>query len=158
DTTGPEESAAAAPARFAAGMGVAQVWLKPRKSRPFFGRHPWVLDSAIARVEGAPADGAVVDLMSDKGRFIARGMVNSSSRIRVRLYTWGAGEALDAEFLRRRLASAIDLRQTLGYTAPRGAARLVFSEADGLSGLIIDRYGEYLAIQFTALAMAQRRD
>lgn len=141
----------------APGMGVARVCLKPRKVRPFFGRHPWVLDSAIARVEGKPADGDAVDLISDKGRFIARGLYNSSSRIRVRLYTWSAAEALDSEFLKRRLTSAVGLRQTLGYTDPRGGSRLVFSEADGLSGLIIDRYGEYLAIQFNALAMAQRQ-
>jgi 23S rRNA (cytosine1962-C5)-methyltransferase len=50
-----------------------QVVLKPRKARPFYGRHPWVLDSAIDRVDGAPADGDVVDLLSEKGKFIARG-------------------------------------------------------------------------------------
>lgn len=139
-------------------LAAAQVWLKPRKVRPFFGRHPWVLDSAIERVEGSPADGDVVDLISDKGKFVARGIFNSASRIRVRLYSWSPGEALDEAFLRRRLEAAIGLRQTLGYTDPRGGARLVFSEADGLSGLIIDRYGEYLALQFTGLAMAKRQE
>ena len=67
-------------------------------------------------------------------------------------------EPLDDAFWRRRLEAAIDLRKQLGYADPHGAARLVFSEADGLSGLIVDRYGEYLAIQATALAMAQRLD
>jgi 23S rRNA (cytosine1962-C5)-methyltransferase len=140
----------------APGMGVAQVWLKPRKVRPFFGRHPWVLDSAIARIDGRAADGDVVDLISDKGRFVARGLFNSQSRIRVRLYTWTAAEPLDDAFWRRRLEAAVALRRDLGYTDPHGAARLVFSEADGLSGLIVDRYGEYLAIQATALALALR--
>jgi 23S rRNA (cytosine1962-C5)-methyltransferase len=140
----------------APGMGVAQVWLKPRKVRPFFGRHPWVLDSAIARIDGQAADGDVVDLISDKGRFVARGLFNSQSRIRVRLYTWTAAEPLDDAFWRRRLETAVALRRDLGYTDPHGATRLVFSEADGLSGLIVDRYGEYLAIQATALALAMR--
>jgi 23S rRNA (cytosine1962-C5)-methyltransferase len=133
-----------------------QVILKPRKARPFYGRHPWVLDSAIDRVEGAAGDGDVVDLFSDKGKFIARGILNGRSRIRVRLYTWQAGEALDEAFWRRRLELAIGFRQQLGYADPRGAARLVFSEGDGVSGLIVDRYGEYLAVQVTALAMAVR--
>ena len=51
-----------------------QVILKPRKARPFYGRHPWVLDSAVDRVENSPADGDMVDLLSDKGKFIARGI------------------------------------------------------------------------------------
>jgi 23S rRNA (cytosine1962-C5)-methyltransferase len=140
----------------APGMGVAEVRLKPRKVRPFFGRHPWVLDSAIARVDGQPADGDVVDLISDKGRFVARGLFNAKSRIRVRLYSWSAAEPLDDAFWRRRLEAAVALRRELSYTDPNGAARVVFSEADGLSGLIVDRYGEYLAVQTTALAMAQR--
>jgi 23S rRNA (cytosine1962-C5)-methyltransferase len=133
-----------------------QVILKPRKARPFYGRHPWVLDSAIDRVEGATSDGDVVDLLSDKGKFIARGILNGQSRIRVRLYTWQATETLDEAFWRRRLQSAIGFREQLGYGDLRGAARLVFSEGDGLSGLIVDRYADYLAVQVTALAMAVR--
>jgi 23S rRNA G2069 N7-methylase RlmK/C1962 C5-methylase RlmI len=78
----------APPRETAPGMGVAEVRLKPRKVRPFFGRHPWVLDSAVAGIDREPADGDVVDLISDKGRFVARGLFNSHSRIRVRLYTW----------------------------------------------------------------------
>jgi 23S rRNA (cytosine1962-C5)-methyltransferase len=130
--------------------------IKPRKARPFFGRHPWVLDSAIDRIEGNPADGDVVDLCSDDKRFIARGIFNSRSRIHVRLYTWNEAEPLDDAFWRWRLESALRLRSVLGYDRPEGAARLVFSEGDGLSGLVVDRYGEYLVVQVTALALALR--
>ncbi|MEN6496615.1 MAG: class I SAM-dependent rRNA methyltransferase [Thermoguttaceae bacterium] len=135
---------------------MAQVVLKPRKARPFYGRHPWVLDSAVERVEGAPADGDIVDLVSDKGKFVARGVFNSRSRIRVRLYTWRSTEALDEAFWRRRLEAAVRLRSVLGYADPQGAARLVFSEGDGLSGLIVDRYADYLVIQVTSLGMVTR--
>lgn len=135
---------------------MAQVILKPRKARPFYGRHPWVLDSAVDRVEGSPADGDMVDLMSDKGKFIARGVFNSRSRIRVRLYTWRSTEALDDAFWRRRLETAVQLRSVLGYDDPQGAARLVFSEGDRLSGLIVDRYADYLVVQITSMAMAVR--
>jgi 23S rRNA (cytosine1962-C5)-methyltransferase len=135
---------------------VTQVFLKPRKARPFYARHPWVLDSAIDRIDGTAADGDVVDLFSDKGKFVARGIFNGRSRIRVRLYTWNGGELLDDAFWRRRLEAAIGFRRQLGYDDPQGAARLIFSEGDGLSGLVVDRYADYLAIQVTALAMAVR--
>jgi 23S rRNA (cytosine1962-C5)-methyltransferase len=135
---------------------MSKIILKPRKARPFYGRHPWVLDSAVDRIDGAPADGDVVDLLSDKHKFIARGIFNSRSRIRVRLYTWDAAETLDETFWRRRLESAIQFREQLGYADRHAAARLVFSEGDGLSGLIVDRYADFLAVQITALAMSVR--
>jgi 23S rRNA (cytosine1962-C5)-methyltransferase len=140
----------------APGFGTARVLLKPRKSRPFYGRHPWVLDSAIDRVEGQVSDGDLVELLSDKGKFIARGIINNRSRLRVRLYTWNPAETLDEAFWRRRLEQAIQLRRQLGYDDPGGAARMVYSEADGLSGLVVDRYGQHLVVQVNALAMAVR--
>ena len=111
----------------APGFAVCAVRLKPRKARPFYGRHPWVLDTAIDRVDGTAADGDVVDLVSEAGKFVARGIYNSRSKIRVRLYTWNAGEALDEAFWRRRLTTALELRDRLGYSERAGAARLVFS-------------------------------
>lgn len=134
----------------------ASVVLRPRKSRPFYGRHPWVLDSAIDRIVGEPADGDVVDLLSEKEKWIARGIYNSQSRLRVRLYTWDPAEFLDDAFWARRIERAIALRETIGYDDREGGARLIFSEGDGLSGLIVDRYGEYLSIMVTGLAMATR--
>ena len=101
-------------------------------------------------------NGDNVDLVSDKGRFVARGIYNARSRIRVRLYAWSPQETLDETFWRHRLQAAIDLRRLLGYDDPEEAARLVFSEGDGLSGLIVDRFGEYLIVQVTALAMQSR--
>lgn len=137
---------------------MVSVVLKPRKAAPFFGRHPWVLDSAIARVDGDPADGDVVDLVTDKGKWVARGLFNSRSRIRVRLYTWEVHESIDETFWRNRLTAAIQWRKQLGYDAADGAARLVFSESDGLSGLVVDRFGSYLSVQVTSLGIATRLD
>ena len=137
-------------------MTCPRIILKPRKARPFFGRHPWVLDSAVDSLEGAPGDGDVVDLFSDQQQFIARGIFNGRSRINVRLYTWNEAQPLDDAFWRQRLETAFALRTVLGYEQPDGAARLVFSEGDGLSGLVVDRYRDYLVVQVTALAMALR--
>ena len=138
------------------GLPTATVVLKRQRARPFFGRHPWVLDSAVAAVEGTPGAGDVVDLATHDGRFVARGLWNPHSRIRVRLYAFDAATKLDDAFWRARIGAAVALRKDLGLDDRAGAARLVNSEGDDLSGLIVDRYGDYLAVQVTALAMATR--
>jgi 23S rRNA (cytosine1962-C5)-methyltransferase len=135
-----------------------RVVLLPRRARPFYGRHPWVYAGAVAAVEGEPADGAEVDLVSHTGNFVARGLYNSQSKIRVRLYSWSPEAALDRAFFRHRLHDAIHLRRQLRLDAADGACRLVFSEGDGLSGCVVDRYGRWLVLQLTSLGLAQRRD
>ena len=141
-----------------AGLPVATVVLKLKRARPFFGRHPWVLDSAVSRVEGEPAAGAVVDLTTHDGTFVARGLWNPESRIRVRLYAFDPATPLDAGEWRRRIEQACALRRALDLDVADGGCRLVNSEGDDLSGLIVDRYGPYLAIQVTALALLPRLD
>ncbi len=137
----------------------ARVILQPRRAKPFFAQHPWVYAGAVAAVEGDPADGDVVDLVSHAGNFVARGLYNGRSKIRVRLYSWSADVPLDRDFFRDRLAAALHLRgPILGLDGPGKACRLVFSEADGLSGLTVDRYDRWLVAQFTGLGLALRRD
>ena len=109
------------------GLPTATVVLKPKRARPFFGRHPWVLDSAVLRVEGDPADGDVVDLATHDGTFVGRGLWNSASRLRVRLYAFDATTRLDADLWRQRLEAAIALRRSLGLDDRTGACRLVNS-------------------------------
>jgi 23S rRNA (cytosine1962-C5)-methyltransferase len=138
------------------GLPTATVVLKPKRARPFFGRHPWVLDSAVLRIDGEPSEGDVVDLATHDGTFVARGLWNPASRIRVRLYAFDAAMQLDAAFWRTRLEAAVGLRRVLGLDDRTGGCRLVNSEGDGLSGLIVDRYGEHLAVQVTAAALVPR--
>jgi 23S rRNA (cytosine1962-C5)-methyltransferase len=139
-------------------MDTPRIVLKARRAQPFFGRHPWVYAGAIAHVEGEPADGAEIELVSHAGNFIARGLFNSQSKIRARLYCWEPGRPLDADFFRERIVRAIRLRRDiLKLERPGGALRLVFSEGDGLSGMTVDMYDRWLCVQFTSLALAQRR-
>lgn len=140
-------------------MTLPRVILRARRARPFFGLHPWVFAGAVDRVEGEPGDGAVVDLISHAGNFVARGLFNSRSKIRVRLYTWDAETQLDTEFWRQRLAAAVTLRRdVLNMVGPGRACRLVFSEADGLSGMTADLYDRWLCLQFTGYGLAERRE
>lgn len=140
-------------------MTEPEVRLRPGRERPFLGRHPWVFAGAVGGVRGEPEDGDEVLLRTADGTFLARGLWNSQSQIRVRLYTWREAERLDADFWRTRLGEALDLRRALpGVDFARGPLRLVFSEGDGLSGLVVDRYGDWLVVQVTSLALARRLD
>lgn len=141
-------------------LPAGSVFLKPKRAQPFFGRHPWVFAGAIDRVDGNPPDGAVVDLRSSAGNFVSRGLYNGQSKIRVRNYSWDEAAPLDRDFFRGRLERAIALRHDVLHlnTGPAAAYRVVFSEADGLSGMVADRFGDFLTVQFTSLALAARKD
>ena len=134
------------------------VILKPRRARPFFARHPWVFDSSIERVDGDASAGEEVNVVSHEGMFIARGLYNPRSTIRVRLYRWDQG-SLDEAFWSGLIAAAARLRhQILGLGGDRSAYRLISSEGDGLSGLTVDRYDRWLSVQCTSLALFERRE
>lgn len=133
------------------------VILRARMAMPFFNRHPWVFAGAISRLVGQPEPGDAVLVQSHEGRVVGRGLFNPASNIRVRLYRWGEGGELDEEFWRTQINSAIDLREQLVLRDDTTANRLISSESDGLSGLTVDRYGQWLLVQMTSRALAQRQ-
>lgn len=132
--------------------------VKPSRQFPFLARHPWVHLSSLAQDGAALAAGQVVDLTGPDGQWIARGLVNPSSRLRIRLYSWNRDETLTGEFFQRRIDQALARRTLVGLAPPDGAQRLIFSESDGLSGLVVDRYGDYLSVQITAGGLDRYRD
>jgi len=132
------------------------VTLKPRKALPFFSRHPWVFTGAIHSVSGALETGTEVIVRAHDGKFVARGLFNPESNIRVRLYSWDENQPLDDEFWRRKIQAAIGLRRNLFHSDR--ACRVVFSEGDGISGLIVDRFNDWLVVQWTSSALQQRQD
>lgn len=137
----------------------AKVVLKPKRALPFFSHHPWVFSGAVKRIEGNPEVGDVVDLLASDGAFIGRGLYNPHSNIKVRLYAWDQSAELNEDFWSNRLDHALALRRLLfPHADGETAYRAVFSESDGLSGLTVDRYGEFLAVQFTSLALWMRRE
>ncbi|MCX7706585.1 MAG: class I SAM-dependent rRNA methyltransferase, partial [Anaerolineae bacterium] len=137
---------------------IATVYLHPGKEKPVLGGHPWIFSGAVARVEGALRDGDPVEVADAQGRWLARGYYNSKSQIVVRLLTWDAAEAIDEAFWRRRLAAAAALRETLSVTSVTDAYRLVHAESDRLPGLVVDRYGDWLVVQFLTLGVEARRE
>lgn len=138
------------------GKGPA-VYLLPGKDKPVRQRHPWIFSGAIGRTRGELVPGATVDVYDAQGEWLARGYANPRSQIVVRLLTWNPDEAPDADFWRRRLMAAAQARADLAADPHTTAYRLAYAESDGLPGLIVDRYGDWLVVQFlTAGVEAQR--
>jgi 23S rRNA (cytosine1962-C5)-methyltransferase len=134
------------------------VILKPGRDKPVRNRHPWIFSGAIQRVEGSLQDGDLVRVTDSNGQYLATGYLNRRSQIVVRLLTWDPDEKVDGLFWRRRLAQAGDGRLHLAQNPSTDAYRLVYAEADGLPGLVVDRYGDWLVVQCLTLGMARRRD
>ncbi|MFZ5917636.1 MAG: class I SAM-dependent rRNA methyltransferase [Chloroflexota bacterium] len=134
-----------------------RVVLKKNRAKPAIQRHPWVFSGAIQRITGDPADGDVVQVCDAGGNFMGRGLINRRSQIVVHLLSWEPEEDIDGDFWRRRLERALAGRRALARDAATTAYRLVHAEADGLPGLIVDRYGDYLAVQFLILGMDRRK-
>ncbi|MBI4592833.1 MAG: class I SAM-dependent rRNA methyltransferase [Candidatus Rokubacteria bacterium] len=115
--------------------------------------HPWIFKGDVADVSDVEP-GAVVTVLAAGGHFLARGLYNPGPALCCRILTW-RDEPVDAAFYRRRLEAALARRTRDGATPELG--RLVWSEADGLPGLVVDRYGPVLVIQCLTLGMARRR-
>jgi 23S rRNA (cytosine1962-C5)-methyltransferase len=122
------------------------------------GRHPWIFSGSVDRLEGAPAPGAEVGIVAADGTPLGRGLWNPHSQIRVRVYGWDPAAPLDRDFWAARIDAALAARQGAPELAPPTPVRLVFSEADGLSGLVVDRLDAWLVVQVTSLALWTRID
>jgi 23S rRNA (cytosine1962-C5)-methyltransferase len=127
-----------------------RVYLKSGREKSLLRRHPWVFSGAVERVEGDPGSGETVDVLAASGEFLARAAYSPASQIRLRVWTFDEAENVDEAFMRRRLARAIESRGRLGMLEPEGACRLVFAESDGLPGLVVDRYADFVVCQFLA--------
>ncbi|WP_150696131.1 class I SAM-dependent rRNA methyltransferase [Pandoraea terrae] len=137
--------------------------LKPGKEKSLLRRHPWIYTTAVAKIEGKPASGATVVVRAADGRFLARAAFSPVSAIRARVWTFDEQEPVDHAFFKRRVTTALEYRRQMIHNT--GATRLLFGEADGLPGLIVDRYqGEgagatdQLVCQFMAAGVEAWKD
>jgi 23S rRNA (cytosine1962-C5)-methyltransferase len=132
-----------------------RIVLKRDREKPVRQRHPWVFSGAIARVESDAPNGALVQVVDHQGHYLATGTLNRHSQIVVRLLTWDVEERVDAGFWRGRLERAIAARR---LPAGCNACRLVYAESDGLPGLVVDRYDDWLVMQCLTVGMASLRN
>ncbi len=122
------------------------IRLREGKDRSLLRRHPWVFHTSIAK--GAADAGETVRVEAADGSFLAWGAYSPSSQIRVRAWSFIEAERIDAAFFERRIHRALALRARLPVAST--GVRLVHGEADGLPGLVVDRYGDLLSAQFNA--------
>jgi 23S rRNA (cytosine1962-C5)-methyltransferase len=122
------------------------IRLRAGKERSLLRRHPWVFEGSIERGRADP--GETVRVEADDGRFLAWGAYSPGSAIRVRAWSFDEAERIDAAFFARRIATALALRARLPIASD--GVRLIHGEADGLPGLVVDRYADTLSAQFLA--------
>jgi 23S rRNA (cytosine1962-C5)-methyltransferase len=128
-----------------------RIYLKQGRERPVLNGHPWIFSGAIDTINGDAGIVGVADIFDCKKSWIARGLYNPASQIRVRLLT-GKDEPIDGDFFRRRIAQALALREK--FIAPKtNAYRLINGEGDFLPGLIVDRYADFFVCQFFTAGM-----
>ena len=129
-----------------------RIFLKKGREAPILRGHPWIFSGAIEKVEAADGeDSGVADIFDAQKNWLARGLSNARSQIRVRVLTWN-NEPINRAFFSRRLTRALSLRETY-LCATTNAYRLVNGEGDFLPGLIVDRYNDYLVCQFFTAGM-----
>ena len=131
-----------------------RIYLKPGKEESLKRFHPWVFSGAIARMDGEPEEGEVVEVYTAQKEFIAKGHFQIGS-IAVRVLTFRQDEAIDACFWRRRLDIALQMRRSIGLVGreDNNTYRLVHGEGDNLPGLVIDIYARTAVMQAHSAGM-----
>lgn len=129
-------------------MAIGQVCLRRGEEQDLLRGGLWVFDNEVDWADDLCADGAVVEVLDSKLRFLAKGFFNRGSKIVVRVLTRDREETVDADFFRRRILAAWENRQALGFS---DACRVVFGESDGLPGLTVDKFSDCLSFQIVSL-------
>ncbi len=136
----------------------AKITLRPRRDKPLRQKHPWIFSGAIARVEGDPQPGDWVRVHAADDTFLATGYYNERSQIQVRVLAWG-DTAVDEAFWHNKISAAVQRRALLHLPDENNTAyRLINAEADGLPGLIVDAYGDYLVLQCLTMGVDVRKE
>ena len=121
--------------------------------------HPWIFQKLVEKPQQKPKPGSIVDVVGVDGEWIGRGFYNGHSRIAVRILETDRAVAVDAAWFARKIGEAVRLRREfLQLDAVSDAWRVVHSEGDGLSGLVVDRYADLLVVQFFSAGMFRHRD
>jgi 23S rRNA (cytosine1962-C5)-methyltransferase len=137
------------------------LFLKSGREKPILRRHPWIFSGSVVDVHGEPSLGETVDVRNSKGDFLAWAAYSPHSQIRARVWSWDEADVIDAEFFRRRLTKSISARAKIilnQSSSGQDATRLVYGESDGLPGLVVDRYGDTIVVQFLAAGVEYWRD
>lgn len=132
------------------------VVLKPGREKPVLRRHPWLFSGSIDGVRGDPGLGDSVRVLSADGEFLGWASYSPKSQIRARIWSWEEKEAIEPELFRSRIKASVAKRDRL--PGEGNARRIIYGESDGLPGLIVDQYGEYLVAQVLSAGIERWRE
>ena len=131
--------------------------LNPGREKSLLRRHVWIFSGAVADYPGEAAPGETVEVFDAKNNFLARAAYSPDSQLIARVWTFDRDEQIDEAFFARRIKAAVEYRHFLKLDDPKGGCRLINSEADGLPGLVVDRYAGVLVIQITSAGIEFHR-
>ena len=129
------------------------VTITPKGEKMLTGGHVWVFADEVTNLEGAPENGSLVDVRSQKGKYLGTGFYNQNSKIRVRVVSKNANDKFDTAFWERKLRWALDYRRTVMGEDDFSCCRLIFGEADAFPGLTVDRFGDVLVTEVLSLGI-----
>lgn len=135
-----------------------KIILKPQHEHIVLRRHPWIFSGAIARSEGVAAFGETVDIYSATNDWLARGAWSPHSQIRLRIWSFDVNDTINVDFMKTKLDRSIASRRESLASGDFSACRLVNAESDGLPGLIVDKYNDFLVCQFLAAGAVYWQD
>ena len=133
----------------------AKLTITKKGERAARSGHPWVYGEEVTHVEGTYQTGDIVDVYSDKDRYLGTGFANDISKIRVRIVSRNANDRFDEAFWQRRVKYALDYRKTVMGDKDFACCRLIFGDADDMPGLTVDRYNNVLVAQTLCYGMDQ---
>lgn len=138
--------------------GYAKFYITPKGEKAARRGHPWVFGEEVTKVEGRYENGDLVDVVTNKGKYLGTGFVNDTSKIRVRIISTNTNDKYDEAFWERRLRYALDYRRTVMGEKDFQCCRLIFGEADQFPGLTVDRFNDLLVTQCLSLGIEVRKE
>jgi 23S rRNA (cytosine1962-C5)-methyltransferase len=137
---------------------MSRLWLLPGKEGLALRFHPWIFEGSVDRVEGRSRPGDTVSVYSAKGQCLGKAAYSPVSRIRARFWSFDPEVSIDHAFFKRAVAASVARRQNHPWLCAEKSVRLIHGEADGLPGVIADRYGETLVLQLTSAGAEKWRE
>ncbi len=144
--------------RYDIGRNMVELTVKQNRIGPIVGFHPWVFSQALVKIPDSISSGEPVHLKNEKGEFLASGYFNSYSQITVRIWGYDKDEIVDETFFVKRIEKAHGTRKKYIESPETNAFRIVNGENDLLPGLIIDKYADYLVVQFHTAGMERWKE